>query len=635
MIDDFLKSIASINLKEILAEILVESTIKKVISVSKQIVEKENTTIIERQKDANKKKNIVEAYHDYFEVLGTEDEIYKQLNSSLTAASNWCENIQFKDLSERKILTEVFISLDFYLTPKSTHINSTVEQKKSIQDIISEETTNLIILGGPGAGKTTLSKYLCLICFSEQKLLNKDFNIPIVIRLRELNDSNSYQSLYKTILNIFGVDVVFNSEIGQDERLHNKDLYNSIIKRIAIDILDSLNAFIILDGFDEISNRKIARSLQNQLVDLSLKLERSRFILTSRTGEFNLDVENAKTLEICPLSNEQIEQFINKWITDDAKAKNLYSQIVRSPFKDTVIRPLNLAHLCALYLRYGFIPEKPKTVYKKIVYLLIEDWDLQRGLHRQSIYSGFTLDRKFEFLCSLAYTLTEKFQTTIFDKVKLKLAYTDICSDFNLPESEVNRVVQELESHTGLFLNSGFDQYEFSHKSLQEYLSAEYLVKSPHLSSLQQKLYRHPNEYAISIALSSDPNLSLYYLSQNLDDTNDCGTFLSIFITRLLLEKPDFGSSPYLALAIAKINTLNVKYHKRDLQIDYLMDSHDNVVKSFRAMAPYFKLIRLYNKLDDIVNEYEVVQHSRINYLEPNKYHSFTVSKKMLEWLNL
>ncbi len=42
-------------------------------------------------------------------------------------------------------------------------------------------------------------------------------------------------------------------------------------------------------------------------------------------------------------------------------------QIKKSPFADTAIRPLTIAHLCAIFERAGRIPDKPKTFYRKIV----------------------------------------------------------------------------------------------------------------------------------------------------------------------------------------------------------------------------------------------------------------------------
>ena len=47
----------------------------------------------------------------------------------------------------------------------------------------------------------------------------------------------------------------------------------------------------------------------------------------------------------------------------------------------------------------------------KIVNLLLEEWDEQRGIKRLSNYSSFEIDRKLEFLCRISYELTVEYAT--------------------------------------------------------------------------------------------------------------------------------------------------------------------------------------------------------------------------------
>jgi hypothetical protein len=63
----------------------------------------------------------------------------------------------------------------------------------------------------------------------------------------------------------------------------------------------------------------------------------------------------------------------------------------------------------------------------------------------------------------------------------------------------------EVETHTGLILKSGHDRFEFSHKSLQEYLAAEFTVKMPSKPSNMIDLQIMPNELAIATAILAYP----------------------------------------------------------------------------------------------------------------------------------
>ena len=182
--------------------------------------------------------------------------------------------------------------------------------------------------------------------------------------------------------------------------------------------------------------------------------------------------------EIKPLNDEQIAIFADRWLGPEHGAI-FVSQLNKSPFLDTAIRPLTLAHLCVIYDRIKRIPEQPKTIYRKIVRLLLEEWDEQRTVVRESAYANFDNDKKAEFLANLAYDLTSKLKTSTFDREGLITCYRDIHENFGLPASDATKVVDELETHTGLFLQSGRDRFEFSHKSLQEFLTAEFIVKLP------------------------------------------------------------------------------------------------------------------------------------------------------------
>jgi len=148
--------------------------------------------------------------------------------------------------------------------------------------------------------------------------------------------------------------------------------------------LNYINPILVLDGFDELKDSSAKTIVLNELRKISSKLTDSKIVLSCRTGEFTYDLEYSNTYEIAPLSSKQIELFVNKWLNDSTKAKDFLLKVGNSPFADTSIKPLSLAHLCAIYGRIGNVPEQPKTVYRKVVNLLIEEWDEQRRVIRGS-----------------------------------------------------------------------------------------------------------------------------------------------------------------------------------------------------------------------------------------------------------
>jgi hypothetical protein len=311
-----------------------------------------------------------------------------------------------------------------------------------------------------------------------------------------------------------------------------------------------LKPLILLDGLDEVSHKQRRDSIIAGVRRLAIQLEETQILLTARTGEFTYHIEKMTAYEIAPLSPAQIEQFALGWL-GPANAKRFLEQVQNSPFADTAIKPLTLAHLCAIFERVHKIPEKPKSVYKKIVSLLLEDWDQQRSVQRVSAYSDFEVDRKADFLSDLAHSLTTSNKTSTFTTDDLKESYKQISVNYGLHLSEAQAVVNELETHTGLIVQSGADFFEFSHKSLQEYLTAVFIVGLPGIPANMIELQIMPHELAIATALSSRP--SKYFHSLVISHFSKIQLsfhFVRTFINRMLIERPDFELSDEVGLAI-------------------------------------------------------------------------------------
>ncbi len=226
--------------------------------------------------------------------------------------------------------------------------------------------------------------------------------------------------------------------------------------------METLRPLILLDGLDEVSHKAKRDSIVGGVRRLAIQLEKARIILTARTGEFTYHIEKMTAYEIAPLSPRQIKRFAAGWL-GAKNARPFLKQVQRSPFADAAIKPLTLAHLCAIFERVRKIPEKPKSVYKKIVSLLLEEWDQQRSVQRISAYSDFEVDRKADFLSDLAHNLTILNKTSTFTRVDLLESYRQISVNYGLRDSEAQAVVNELETHTGLVVQSGADLFEFSH----------------------------------------------------------------------------------------------------------------------------------------------------------------------------
>jgi hypothetical protein len=214
--------------------------------------------------------------------------------------------------------------------------------------------------------------------------------------------------------------------------------------------------------------------------------------------------------------------------------------------------------LCLVFEKYGSLPELPLSVYRKTINLLLEEWDAERGIHRKSKYSMFDAHRKMDFLAAFAYSLAVDRATTLsFSTHDFVRIYSKINRRFGLPDDEALATSLEIESHTGLIVKSSYETFEFSHKSLQEFLVAEHLVRLRDVPSAISLLRSCPNELAIAVALSSDPTDWLCGCFR--DKSGRVGRFkpewVLPFLYRLRLERPTFEATAELGSTLLWISS--------------------------------------------------------------------------------
>jgi len=511
----------------------------------------------------------------------SEKDIETALSQHIKAVKNWSSEINFKDLKTSKSTQSVYIELDLLLYPRRIRISEEeVISSISLSELLNREKKHIAILGQPGAGKTTSMKHVCQSILYDDNFFPNTFRYPILIKLREFNKPSNTQHTAGII-----IEYLFNAlglKIAAPET-KEKAILNNLKEKLVCDILDKINALLIIEGLDEITFKKHKAIIMDELPKLANQLEQAKMVITSRTADYTYSLENVAEFEFCTLNDQQIKEFSLKWLGNRDEADNFFNDIKKSPFYDTTIRPLTIAHLCAIYERVGRIPEKPKTVYKKIINLLLDDWDEQRNILRQSKYASFETDRKFDFLAALAFYLTTNSRKTIFDKQALLNIYQKIHSDFDLDLREASNVVQEIESHTGLFLECGFEMYEFAHKSLQEYLSAEYIVKLPIIPNDKRIVEMLPNELAISVSISSNP--SIYFTEMVFNRFTHVKLtleYMQTFINRLILEKPDFNNDENVGIAALLLYSLYLNtYIEEDTKSQLSLFTIDDLTEAF------------------------------------------------------
>ncbi|MGN7887484.1 hypothetical protein [Dyadobacter sp. 22481] len=550
--------------------------------------------------------------------------VLRKILYNIKKSDRWSNEINFQMLHESKNLTDLFIELDISLSQKKNKIdrNSPTETISS-----SELTYNLdrhvLLIGDPGAGKTTLMKKL----YGQLLGSRASFMCPIVVKFRELNyprvdkGTELPYGFFNILLDVLGIPLegiqnILNQEnidiearrqaaedpgyvellleVAQVKEIHGEDSpqFKQINDtRIAIaknlnsaksellskrvkssiqafwyeaeaaisDFLDSVELVIILEGFDEIPDQRIKDQVQRDIQNLSSSISRSRFVITSRQNSFAAVLNNCRTFEITPLSESQIEEFTSQWIKDEAQAGEFIAMIKETPYYDTAIRPLTLAHLCAIYELRGSIPSRATYIYKLITDLLIEKWDSERLIRRKSkteVGSKLTVDNMEMFLSELSFTLSFYLKKAEFTMSDLEESYELIRHRYLLAAGGTKYVIEEIESTNGILIRSGYDSFQFAHKSIQEYLTAKFISLSGYFPE-KNVLQDLPEEVAIAVSILSRPSKFLENLIKYLKSFP-----FSYWLTmcgRLAVESPEFSAD---RSAVLFVLTIREYFHK-------------------------------------------------------------------------
>lgn len=341
-----------------------------------------------------------------------------------------------------------------------------------------EQYDKLMVLGKPGAGKTTFLKSLALKCSGGE--LHSGL-VPIFISLKDFGDNPKNHALLDYII----------------ERLSYYEIESEEIKQL----LKQGKMIVLLDGLDEVKEERNKYVLA-EITKFSDRYDKNRFVITCRIAAQEYTLDKFTEVEVADFDEEQIDTFVKKWFQcskkeeKEEKAKKFRRNLDNQPrIKELATNPLLLTLLCLVFEDKGeFVSRNRYDVYKEAIDTLLGKWDASRAIERKNVYKNLSLGDKRNLLSYIALTTFE-----VGNYFLPKIDLVNLISNYirNFPDAKTNPeqleldselVLKSIEVQHGLLVERARNIYSFSHLTFLEYFTARRIATRPDPDTLKDAL---------------------------------------------------------------------------------------------------------------------------------------------------
>jgi len=337
-----------------------------------------------------------------------------------------------------------------------------------------EHRPHTVILGDPGAGKTSLLKYLAMRWVYEDGP-----TLPIWIDLREYaSHRNGFLKFCDSHCATYGLNFV-----ALEQRLH-----------------DSTSA-LYLDGLDEIFDLPARASVIEEASAFAARYPRIPIVITSRKLGYDPErLTNAgfthATLE--DFDDTRIHQFLTQWheAAEETPSERirLHERIARAlresrSIRDLAGNPLLLTMMAVLNANQE-LPRDRVELYQQASRVLLHDWDASKTLSPDI----FARQEKEELLRELAGAMQQEpsgLAGNLISRKRLLEVFRSYLERLGVDDwyAKANALVEQLTARNFILCHYGANHFGFVHRTFLEYFCATWFYDQELTIEQLQTLY--------------------------------------------------------------------------------------------------------------------------------------------------
>jgi hypothetical protein len=328
-------------------------------------------------------------------------------------------------------------------------------------DLFNE--SRVLLLADFGRGKTTMCQYITYL-WSTEDLWKDKFDWLFYIKLKNLNRIS-----YPIRIETYSLIDIIEKECFQGITLSYLDK-----QKLTIQFENSSKILWILDGLDEQRNEDHLFSIEQDL------LNKPKLLLTSRPS-ITYDLYPITKIHLQGFSPEDIKHFIMKYFSispENEEEMNRYTSLMirhTDQFSQIASIPVCLEIICNLWKNNRNLYEEDMTtemLYEKMCeHLLRQYLSKFHNLNTSTLTANDIFqhpDVSLTDLEYLAFETAKEHQLTISGN-----RIADLVKEKFLSLIRIGLLVPQSDNQTYLV----DDDYQFIHRSFQEYLCARYMIR--------------------------------------------------------------------------------------------------------------------------------------------------------------